>query len=126
MTLRWLMTLAERTRPDAPAYAECPAPGDARAVALVDDCAELFSVLRSWRGQFGSELTAWAAQVEADDLERLPRHLIDGWGPDALRLDTLPGGYVLVSDYREHGPRSSHMQLRAQCPALEGVQERNT
>ncbi|MEU6653399.1 hypothetical protein ABZ904_29180 [Streptomyces sp. NPDC046900] len=27
--------------------------------------------------------------------------MIENWGPDQLRLDTLPGGYVKVSDYRD-------------------------
>jgi hypothetical protein len=34
--MRWLMTLGERSRPDAPTYAECPGPNGARAVALVE------------------------------------------------------------------------------------------
>ncbi|WP_331733965.1 hypothetical protein OHU34_46225 (plasmid) [Streptomyces sp. NBC_00080] len=122
MKLRWLMTLGERTRPDAPTYAECPPPGEARAAALVDDCGQLFPILRNWRRQFGSELTAWAAQVEVDDLDHLPRHVTEDWGPDALRLDTVPGGYVVVSDYRHHEqPSTKALQLRAQRPALEVV-----
>ncbi|MGW0969951.1 hypothetical protein [Streptomyces sp. NPDC002516] len=100
MTLRWLMTLGERTRPDTPTYAECPPPGQARATALVDDCGQLFPILRNWKAQFGSDLTAWAAQVEADDIERIPSHVTEDWGPE-LRLDTVPGGYVVVSDYRD-------------------------
>ncbi|MFK0127163.1 hypothetical protein ACIQSP_28120 [Streptomyces nigra] len=35
----------ERTRPDVPAYAEDPALDQARALALVDDFALLFTVL---------------------------------------------------------------------------------
>ncbi|WP_405968872.1 hypothetical protein OG613_46995 (plasmid) [Streptomyces sp. NBC_00015] len=122
MKLRWLMTLGERTRPDAPTYAECPSPGEARAAALVDDCGQLFPILLNWRRQFGSELTAWAAQIEVDDLDHLPRYVTEDWGPDALRLDTVPGGYVVVSDYRDHEqPPTSALQLRAQRPALEVV-----
>ncbi|CAL9656244.1 hypothetical protein SUDANB21_06794 (plasmid) [Streptomyces sp. enrichment culture] len=29
--------------------------------------------------------------------------MTDDWGP-GLRLDTMPGGYVKVSDYRDHQP----------------------
>lgn len=28
--------------------------------------------------------------------------MTENWGPDELRLDTMPGGYVKVSDYRDH------------------------
>ncbi|MFE9769803.1 hypothetical protein ACFYPC_35665 [Streptomyces sp. NPDC005808] len=107
MTLRWLMTLGERTRPDTPTYAECPPPGEARAAALVDDCGQLFPILSTWRSQFGSDLTAWAAQVEVDDIEHLPPHVTEDWGPE-LRLDTVPGGYVVVSDYRDHEQPSTN------------------
>ncbi|MGX4695112.1 hypothetical protein [Streptomyces sp. JNUCC 63] len=101
--MRWLMTLGERSRPEAPTYAECPGPNEARAVALVDDCGQLFPILREWRRILGGELTGWAGQVEADNIENLPRDVTDDWGPD-LRLDTMPGGYVQVSDYRDHQP----------------------
>ncbi|MGW3820071.1 hypothetical protein [Streptomyces sp. NPDC005046] len=120
MRLRWLMTLGERTRPDTPTYAECPPPGQARAAALADDCGQLFPILRNWRRQFGSDLTAWATQVEVDDIEHLPRHVTEDWGPDALRLDTTPGGYVVVSDYRDHEQAAANtLQHQAQYPALE-------
>ncbi|MFE2566221.1 hypothetical protein [Streptomyces mirabilis] len=121
MTLRWLMTLGERTRPDTPTYAECPPPGEARAAALVDDCGQLFPILRNWRRQFDSDLTAWAAQVEVDDIEHLPRHVTEDWGPE-LRLDTMPGGYVVVSDYRDHEqPATSTLQHQAPRPALDAA-----
>ncbi|MFE4411296.1 hypothetical protein [Streptomyces sp. NPDC056821] len=48
-------------------------------------------------------MTGWAEQVEVDDVENLPQHLTDDWGP-GLRLDTMPGEYVKVSDYRDHQP----------------------
>lgn len=102
MIMRWLMTLGERTRPDAPTFAECPGPHEARAVALVDDVGQLFPVLLESRRLFGVELTGWASQVEADDVENLPQEVIENWGPDQLRLDTMPGGYVKVSDYRDN------------------------
>ncbi|MFI7406909.1 hypothetical protein ACIBW9_41715 [Streptomyces sp. NPDC049541] len=98
--MRWLMTLGERTRPDAPSFAECPGPHEARAVALVDDVGQLFPVLLEWRRLFGDELTGWASQVEADDVENLLPGGDRELGPDQLRLDTMPGGYVKVSGYR--------------------------
>ncbi|MEU0949870.1 hypothetical protein ABZ379_45520 [Streptomyces canus] len=101
MTVRWLMTLGERTRPDSPMFAECPGPREARALALVDDLGQLFPLLLEWRGQFGADLTGYACQVEADDIENLPPEVIESWGPDELRLDTMPGGYVKVTDYRD-------------------------
>ncbi|WP_233415872.1 hypothetical protein [Streptomyces sp. N35] len=103
MPTRWLMTLGERTRPDAPTYAEDPAPDEARALALVDDFGHLFTVLREWRAVYGEELTAYAVQVEAGDLGHLPAEVVDDWEElgDVVRLDTEPGGYVKVSDYRE-------------------------
>ncbi|MCQ8836099.1 hypothetical protein [Streptomyces malaysiensis] len=101
--MRWLMSLGERTRPDAPTYAEDPAPDQARALALVDDFGHLFTVLKEWRREYGEELTAWAVQVEADDVEKLPAELIEQWAWEGapVRLDTERGGYVKVSDYRE-------------------------
>ncbi|MGW1290956.1 hypothetical protein ACWD4N_47295 [Streptomyces sp. NPDC002586] len=101
--MRWLMSLGERTRPDAPTYAEDPAPDQARALALVDDFAHLFTVLQEWRQEYGEELTAWAVQVEADDIENLPAELIEQWEWEGapVRLDTERGGYVKVSDYRD-------------------------
>ncbi|GAA3592584.1 hypothetical protein [Streptomyces osmaniensis] len=99
--MRWLMALGERTRPETPSYAEDPAPGKARALALVDDFADLFTVLKEWRQSYGEELTAWAAQVEADDIEDLPAQLIAQWEGAPDRLDTRRGGYVQVSDYRD-------------------------
>ncbi|MDW8478519.1 hypothetical protein R3L02_43015 [Streptomyces scabiei] len=101
--MRWLMSLGERTRPDAPTYAEDPTPDQARALALVDDFAHLFTVLREWRREYGEELTAWAVQVEADNVENLPAELIEQWEWEGapVRLDTQRGGYVKVSDYRE-------------------------
>ncbi len=101
--MRWLMTLGERTRPETPTYAECPGPNEARAVALVDDCGQLFPILLAWRRALGREVTGWAEQVEADDVENLSQHVTDDWAP-GLRLDTMPGGYVKVSDYRDHQP----------------------
>lgn len=100
--MRWLMTLGERTRPDTPTFAECPGPYEAHALALVDDVGQLFPILLEWRRHFGNALTGWANQVEADDIENLPPDVIKNWGPDQLRLDTMPGGYVKVSDYRDH------------------------
>ncbi|MFI6340763.1 hypothetical protein [Streptomyces sp. NPDC050535] len=121
MKLRWLMTLGERTRPDAPTYAECPPPGQARAAALVDDCGQLFPILRIWKRQFGHDVTGWAAQVEVDDIERVPRHVSEDWGT-GLRFDTVPGGYVVVSDYRDHEPPALNiLQHGAQRPALEAA-----
>ncbi|MEU5894494.1 hypothetical protein ABZ835_48195 [Streptomyces sp. NPDC047461] len=116
--MRWLMTLGERTRPDVPTFAECPGPMNARAVALVDDFGQLFPILREWRRSLGSELTAYAGQVEADDIENLPPAVIEDWGPDQLRLDTMPGGYVKVSDYRDDQaltalPSGAHMLMRS-------------
>ncbi|MGK5697760.1 hypothetical protein ACSNOJ_33560 [Streptomyces sp. URMC 128] len=101
--MRWLMSLGERTRPDVPTYAEDPAPGKARALALVDDFAQLFTVLKEWRQEYGEELTAWAVQVEADDIENLPAELIEQWEWEGapVRMDTQRGGYVRVSDYRD-------------------------
>ncbi|MFD8088992.1 hypothetical protein [Streptomyces malaysiensis] len=101
--MRWLMTLGENTRPDVPQYAECPSPEHARAVALVDDFGHLFPVLWEWSQIYGQHVTAWAMQVEADDIERLPADLVEGWedNPDFVRLDRTPGGYVNVSDYRD-------------------------
>lgn len=101
--MRWLMSLGERPRPDAPTYAEDPAPDQARALALVDDFAHLFPVLQAWRQEYGQELTAWAVQVEADDIENLPAELIAQWEQEGapVRLDTQQGGYVRVSDYRD-------------------------
>ncbi|MGW2939623.1 hypothetical protein ACWDA7_49985 [Streptomyces sp. NPDC001156] len=101
--MRWLMTLGERSRPDVPTYAECLGPHEARAVALVDDCGQLFPILLAWRQALGGDVTGWAGQVEADDVENLPREVTEDWGP-GLRLDTMPGGYVKVSDYRDHEP----------------------
>jgi hypothetical protein len=75
------MTLGERSRLEMPAYAECPGPNEARAVALVDDCGQLFPILLEWRQSFGRELTGWAGQVEADDIENLPRDVTEDWGP---------------------------------------------
>ncbi|MDQ0994813.1 hypothetical protein [Streptomyces sp. V3I7] len=98
---RWLMTLGTRPRPDTPSYAECPGPDTARAVALADDFAQLFPILLEWRETFGDSLTGWAAQVEADDIEHLPADIVRNWGPDQVRLDTMPGGYVKVSDRRD-------------------------
>ncbi|MFJ9752421.1 hypothetical protein [Streptomyces chartreusis] len=101
--MRWLMALGERTRPETPSYAEDPAPGKARALALVDDFAHLFTVLKEWRQAYGEELTAWAMQVEADDIANLPADLIAQWEWEGapVRLDTRRGGYVQVSDYRD-------------------------
>jgi hypothetical protein len=101
--MRWLMSLGERTRPDEPRFAECPAPDKARALALVDDFGHLFTVLKEWRQAYGEEFTAWAMQVECDDIENLPAELISGWEweGDPVRIDTERGGYVRVSDYRD-------------------------
>ncbi|WP_437069916.1 hypothetical protein [Streptomyces sp. enrichment culture] len=65
------MALGERTRPKTPTYAECPGPNEARAVALVDGCGQLFPVLLAWRRTLGREVTGWAEQVEADDVENV-------------------------------------------------------
>ncbi|MFF1276947.1 hypothetical protein ACFVZC_26590 [Streptomyces marokkonensis] len=107
--MRWLMSLGERTRPNVPRFAECPAPGQARALALADDFGQLLFVLRQWRQVYGEELTAWAAQVQADDISTLPADLIAAWEAvaDVVRLDTEPGGYVRVSDYRDMPQRPS-------------------
>ncbi|MFD0008182.1 hypothetical protein ACFVJ4_38115 [Streptomyces sp. NPDC127178] len=74
-----------------------------RALALVDDFAHLFTVLNEWRQQYGEELTAWAVQVEADNVENLPAELIEQWTWEGapVRVDTERGGYVKVSDYRD-------------------------
>ena len=64
--MRWLMSLGERTRPDAPTYAEDPTPDQARALALVDDFAHLSTILREWRREYGEELTAWVYLYVAD------------------------------------------------------------
>ncbi|AZP14707.1 hypothetical protein EJC51_47505 [Streptomyces aquilus] len=107
--MRWLMSLGERTRPDEPTYAEDPAPGQARALALVDDFADLFTVLKQWRQEYGEELTAWAVQVEVDDINHLPAELIAHWEEEGapVRLDTQQGGYVKVSDYRDESVHPS-------------------
>jgi hypothetical protein len=101
MTLLWLMTLGEHTTPEVPQYAEAPGPFDSRAAALVDDCAQLFPILLSWRKEAGAELTGWAAQVDAETIEELTDRVLRDWNP-LLRLDTMPGGYIKVSDYRDH------------------------
>jgi hypothetical protein len=80
--MRWLMTLGERTRPETPAYAECPGPNEARALALVDDCGQLFPVLLAWRRALGCEVTGWAEQVEADDVHDFPQDVTATAGPD--------------------------------------------
>ncbi|MFF9171860.1 hypothetical protein ACF1AY_35830 [Streptomyces sp. NPDC014776] len=67
------------------------APTEARAVALVDDCGQVFPILLAWRKAFGGEVTGWAEQIEATDVESLPQHVTDGWGP-GLRLDRCPAG----------------------------------
>ncbi|MET9122159.1 hypothetical protein [Streptomyces sp. NPDC004528] len=113
--MRWLMTLGERTRPDTPSYAECPPPGQVRASALVDDCGQLFPILRAWRRQFGGDVTAWAAQVDVGDIEHLPRQVTEEWDP-WLRLDTLPGGYVVVADHRDHEEPTPHR--KSETPLL--------
>ncbi|MFE9024389.1 hypothetical protein ACFYNL_38395 [Streptomyces sp. NPDC007808] len=97
------MSLGERTHPDAPTYAEDPAPDKARALALVDGFAHLFTVLKERRQEYGEELTAWAVQVGAKDIENLPAELIDRpeWEGAPVRIDTQRGGYVQVSDYRD-------------------------
>jgi hypothetical protein len=115
--MRWLMTLGERTDPDTPTYAECPPPGRARASALVEDCGQLFPILRNWQRQCGHHVTGWAAQVEVDDIERVPRHVAEDWGPE-LRLDTVPGGYVVVSDYRDHEPPPAGALQQQAKPAV--------
>jgi hypothetical protein len=101
--MRWLMTLGERSRPDLPRFAETPALHRARALALVDHFDHLFPILRAWRQAYGDELTAWAVQVEADDVTNLPAQLTSGWEEegDLIRLDTERGGYVRVADYRD-------------------------
>ena len=101
--MRWLMTLGERSRPDLPRFAEIPALHQARALALVDDFDRLFLILRKWRQAYGDELTAWAVQVEVDDVTDLPARLVGAWEEegDLLRLDTERGGYVRVADYRD-------------------------
>ncbi|MFI7008907.1 hypothetical protein [Streptomyces sp. NPDC050145] len=101
MKLRWLMTLGELTDPEVPRYAEAPGPYDSRAAALVDDCAQLFPILLAWRKELGCALTGWAAQVEAETLDELPDEVVRNWSP-LLRLDTMPGGYIKISDYRDH------------------------
>ncbi|CAL9670542.1 hypothetical protein SUDANB15_07371 (plasmid) [Streptomyces sp. enrichment culture] len=80
-----------------------------RALALVDDFGQLFFVLREWRQVYGEELTAWAAQVQADDISTLPADLIAAWEgvADVVRLDTERGGYVRVADYRDMPVRPS-------------------
>lgn len=75
------MTLQERTHPETPTYAECPGPNEARAVTLIDDYGRLFPILLAWRRALGREVTGWAEQVEADDVENLPQHVTDDWGP---------------------------------------------
>ncbi|WAZ26934.1 hypothetical protein STRCI_008619 [Streptomyces cinnabarinus] len=97
------MSLGKRTAPDESRYAECSAPGAARALALVDDFGHLFTVLGEWRQVYGEELTAWAVQVQAGGIEHLPAELVDGWEEigDLVRLDTERRGYVTVSDYRD-------------------------
>ncbi|MBB5109304.1 hypothetical protein FHS40_008432 [Streptomyces spectabilis] len=104
--MRWMMTLGERTRPDAPGFAECPVPSKARALALVDDFGHLFTVLREWRQAYGEELTAWAIPVECDSIANLCPQLEAKWEQESelVRLDTERGGYVRVSDYRDGRP----------------------
>ncbi|MCZ0996964.1 hypothetical protein [Streptomyces mirabilis] len=47
--------------------------------------------------------------------------MTEDWGPK-LRLDTVPGEYVVVSDYRDHDrPATSTLQHQAQRPALDAV-----
>ncbi|MFI9730951.1 hypothetical protein [Streptomyces sp. NPDC052092] len=106
--MRWLMTLGERSRPDHPRFAAIPAPHQARAWALVDDFDHLFPVLREWRRAYGDGLTAWAVQVEANDVTALPAQLTSRWEEegDLIRLDTEPGGYVRVADYRDTPARA--------------------
>jgi hypothetical protein len=103
LIMGWLMSLGERTRAGVPRFAECPAPHEARALALADDFGQLLFILRQWRQVYGEELTAWIARVEADDISALPAELLAVWEHegDIIRLDTEPGGYVRVSDYRD-------------------------
>ncbi|MFC7309023.1 hypothetical protein ACFQVC_33070 [Streptomyces monticola] len=114
--MRWLMSLGERTWPDVPTYAEAPTLDQAHAVALVDDFAHLFTVLKEWQQEYGEELTTWAVQVEADTVENLPAELIDRWAREGapVRLDTEQGGYVRVSDYREVSARELGPHRRTQ------------
>ncbi|MDN3271569.1 hypothetical protein [Streptomyces sp. MA15] len=118
--MRWLMSLGERTRPDMPRFAECPAPDQARALALADDFGQLLFILRQWRQVYGEELTAWAGQVQADDINALPADLITAWEweGDVIRLDTEPGGYVRVSDYRDMPQRPSVNARAGTSPQL--------
>ncbi|MGI5144139.1 MULTISPECIES: hypothetical protein [unclassified Streptomyces] len=63
----------------------------------------MFPILLTWRRALGRDVTGWAGQVEADGVENLPQEVTEAWGP-GLRLDTMPGVYVKVSDYRDHEP----------------------
>jgi hypothetical protein len=62
LIMRWLLNIGERTRPGAPSYAEDPAPDQARALALVDDFAHLFTVLKEWRQEY------WRSRCTHGDL----------------------------------------------------------
>ncbi|WP_367838136.1 hypothetical protein [Streptomyces rochei] len=106
--MRWLMTLGERSRPDLPHFAEIPALSQALALALADTFDRLFPILREWCQAYGDELTAWAVQVEADDVTDLPAQLATAWEEEAdlVRLDTERGGYVRVADYRNTPARA--------------------
>ncbi|MGW1729303.1 hypothetical protein ACWCQK_41685 [Streptomyces sp. NPDC002306] len=84
-----------------PTRPECPGPREARALALVDDFGQLSPILLEWRQTYGDQLTGWAMQVDADDIRALPPEVTGTWGPDGIQLDTMPGGCVRVSDYRD-------------------------
>ncbi|MFJ8041234.1 hypothetical protein ACIRBX_12080 [Kitasatospora sp. NPDC096147] len=94
------MTMAERTRPDVPQYAEDVPPAEASFLARVDDFASLFPVLAEWRDLVGQEVTAYASPSSVTTIEEA-RLLADWEHTPDIRLDTVKGGWVQVSDYRE-------------------------
>lgn len=101
MTL-WVMALGDRDESQAPGYADCPNPVFARREALCRDFGDVFPILMKWRKEEGEEITVWVmGTLEiADDTPAYDTYEAwDRFGPE-IRIDTLPGGYLKVSDYR--------------------------
>ncbi|MGW2919543.1 hypothetical protein ACWDBF_17015 [Streptomyces angustmyceticus] len=98
----WVMALGEKDESKGPTYAEGVNPVHARASALVRDFGDVFPILMEWRQKIGQEITVYVMSTLeiADDT---PAHdtyeAWDRFGPE-IRIDSLEGGYLRVSDYR--------------------------